>query len=156
DGELAAGARGLPPDRGPPLALPPGADVRSAAGPLAVGHRPGTAGRVRVPRLRGAAGAARALVDVGRRAGQGDWKERAMNFKTTLVLVGLAAAGAGVWYAGERGLLPFTSKATEPESPTRNALGSLSPAALTRIEIRRGDHTTVLAREGGVWSMPGK
>src|SRR5689334_1870605 len=79
-----------------------------------------------------------------------------MNFKTTLVLLVLVAAGAALYYLSERGAAPFAPPPPEPQSPTGNALGNLTPAALTRIEIRRGGHTTVLARDGGVWSMPGK
>jgi hypothetical protein len=80
-----------------------------------------------------------------------------MNFKTTLVLLVLAAAGAALWYLGEKDASPFRSVPPSAESKTRAALEKLKPSELTRIEIhipRRGQ-TTVLMRERGVWSLPG-
>jgi hypothetical protein len=79
-----------------------------------------------------------------------------MSFKTTIVLLVLAAAGATLLYLSEKDALPFKSAPPAPESKTREALGKLTPGDLTRIEIRRADRTTVLTRDGGVWNMPGK
>src|SRR5438132_13522800 len=79
-----------------------------------------------------------------------------MNFKTTLVLLVLVAAGAALVYVGPKVPSLFESAPAPPDAGTRKALEKLAPGDLTRVEIRRGDQTTVLTREGGVWSMPGK
>jgi hypothetical protein len=78
-----------------------------------------------------------------------------MSFKTTIILLVLVAAGAGLVYLGEKDAFPFKSVPPRAEAGTRQALEKLKPADLTRIEIRRGDRTTILTREHGIWSMPG-
>jgi Domain of unknown function (DUF4340) len=88
-----------------------------------------------------------------------------MNFKTTLLLLVLVGAGTALFYvAPKSSSLPVAAgpeaffHATAPapsDRGTRTALEKIKPGDLTRIEMRRGDRTTILTREHGVWSMPG-
>src|SRR5262245_4375609 len=80
-----------------------------------------------------------------------------MSFKTTILLLGLVAAGAALTTVGV--LMPSFFHLAPPvasESPTRAALEKLNPKELTGIELHKGKRVTTLARKNGVWSMPGK
>jgi hypothetical protein len=83
-----------------------------------------------------------------------------MNLRTTLVLLVLVAAGPALfWFGGPLGTrLGLTS-------PPSDAVGAgtlevldkgLSAAALTRIEVQKGERHVVLERSGGEWTLPGK
>ena len=79
-----------------------------------------------------------------------------MNFKTTLVLLVLVAAGATLFYIEPK--VPSLFQSAPPaDHGTRAVLEKLKPDDLTRIEIHHGDQTLVLAREtkNRDWSMPG-
>jgi hypothetical protein len=84
-----------------------------------------------------------------------------MNLKTTLVLVVLAVAGVA-WVLLAPPLPSWLGvKSPPPEtSPAASAAvleKELTPAALTRIEIRRGDRQTVLEKSSaGDWTIEGK
>lgn len=75
-----------------------------------------------------------------------------MNWKTTLVLAVLAAAGGASWYF----LAPGATEQTT--SVTLAVLDKeLTRDRLTRIEIQRPDGSVVLEKgAGGEWSLPGK
>lgn len=80
-----------------------------------------------------------------------------MNFRTTLVLVVLAVAGAVVfWLTPWTGLLP--GRATEGRGAGSLAVleTELTPDQMQRIDVQAGDQHVVLERgPGGVWSLPG-
>jgi hypothetical protein len=91
------------------------------------------------------------------------WKKPAMNFKTTLVLLVLVAAGAlagaAHWFRSD---LPSWLVSPEPapaSSRSRELLEKeITPDRLTRIEVVQGDRRLVLERSapGDEWSLPGK
>ncbi len=85
-----------------------------------------------------------------------------MNFKTTLVLLVLVAAGAlvgvGSWFRSE---LPPWLVAPESARASSRSLEvlekKLTPDHLTRIELVQGDRRLVLQRAAdGAWSLPGQ
>jgi hypothetical protein len=76
-----------------------------------------------------------------------------MNFRTTLGLAVLVAAGVGVVAYGLQ--LPGRSGSTAAVAESSAALKGLSPETLSRIEIDRGGKQTVLTRDGDVWTLPG-
>src|SRR5437868_14086762 len=84
-----------------------------------------------------------------------------MNFKTTLVLLILAAAGAAFLRFGPA-LLPQLGLGPQPAATagagTLSTLeDTLTPENLLRIEVRKGPRQLVLERSaGGEWSLPGK
>ena len=83
-----------------------------------------------------------------------------MNWKTTLALGVLAAAGAGLYWTGfklPRDLDPVPPPPALSDAGTRAFLDGLRPEALTRIEIRRaaGDVVVLQRAPGGAWSLPG-
>jgi hypothetical protein len=74
-----------------------------------------------------------------------------MNLKTTIVLALLLGGGAAAWFLLGR------SPAEKPSDTLTVLEKELKPAALTRIEIERGDRQVVLERaRGGEWSLLGK
>jgi hypothetical protein len=79
-----------------------------------------------------------------------------MNFKTTLVLLVLVAAGGALLFAGLNVPSLFHAAPPAPDGGSRAALEKLKPDELTRVEIRHDGQTTVLTRERGEWSMAGK
>jgi hypothetical protein len=83
-----------------------------------------------------------------------------MNLKTTLVLVVLAVAGVvWVWLAPPLPSWLGVTSAPQETTPAASAAvleKELTPAALNRIEIRRGDRQTVLEKSGGAWTIEGK
>jgi hypothetical protein len=83
-----------------------------------------------------------------------------MNWKTTLALGVLVAAGAGLYWTGlrlPRELDPVPSPPVVSDAGTRGFLDGLRPEALTRIEVRRGGGDAVVLQRapGGAWSLPG-
>jgi Domain of unknown function (DUF4340) len=76
-----------------------------------------------------------------------------MNLRTTVILVLLAALGAGVWVYLDR------VQKTSAESSAVVAFldKELTPAKLTRIElVRKGQPNITLEKANGVWTLPGK
>src|SRR5262245_20094523 len=80
----------------------------------------------------------------------------AMNFKTTLVLLVLAAA-AGLLLVFNPPLPPFRppQATTVRDAGIPEELLHPKPDSLTRIEVHKGDRVVLLERKGGEWSMPG-
>ncbi len=85
-----------------------------------------------------------------------------MNFKTTVVLLVLAAAGGALLWFGPA--LPAWVGVTAPAAAPRSsvALGvlenDLTADKLTKIDVKRGDRPVVSLERGadGEWSLPGK
>jgi hypothetical protein len=83
-----------------------------------------------------------------------------MNFRTTLILLLLVAAGAGLFWLVQKkpDWLPWTPP--QPRSLPGGTLQvlekDLTPEALSRIVIQRGDRKVVLERTSGEWTSPGK
>jgi hypothetical protein len=76
-----------------------------------------------------------------------------MNLKTTLALLVLVAACAGLLALGVH--LPVSTREKQ-DAGTREVLARLTPEKLKRIEVRRGDRVVVLERNGaGHWALPG-
>ena len=76
-----------------------------------------------------------------------------MNLRTTVILVLLAAFGAGAWVYFDR------AQKTTAESSAVVALldKELTADKLTRIELsRKGQPTVTLEKANGVWTLPGK
>jgi hypothetical protein len=75
-----------------------------------------------------------------------------MNFRTTLVLLGLAVVGGVAW------LLFPSGHSSAARSKTIEFLDvELKPAKLTRIEVsRKGRPDVTLEKVGGEWTLPGK
>jgi hypothetical protein len=82
-----------------------------------------------------------------------------MNLKTTLALLVLGAACAGLlWSRGKlpARLDPDPKPAPVADSPARDAILNIDAKKLRAIEIHRGDQKIVLTRTpGGDWVMPG-
>ena len=81
-----------------------------------------------------------------------------MNFKTTLALFVLVGAAAALGALALFAPIPFAWQRAEPtpDRGTHAALEKLRADDLTRIEIHKGEQTTTLVRERGVWSLPGR
>jgi hypothetical protein len=84
-----------------------------------------------------------------------------MNYKTTLVLLVLVAAGAGAYWLAPNlsSWLPLTSAQTNaPDAGTLHTLHTeLTPEQLQRIEVQQGSRSVVLERGAGEeWTLPGK
>src|SRR5262249_50199096 len=87
-------------------------------------------------------------------------EEAAMNLKTTLALLLLLAAVVGLAWHGvhlPEEFDPLADRRTAAtEEPAANPLKGVTAKSLRKIEIRRGNVTTVLTRTGdGPWVMPG-
>ena len=82
-----------------------------------------------------------------------------MNLKTTLALVVLAGCAVGLFFTQVRlpeGFGPWREQPVAAEDHgSRQALDSITPASLKRIEIHRGKEVTTLDRASGGWVMPG-
>src|SRR5262249_5330429 len=81
----------------------------------------------------------------------------AMNLRTTLALLALVGAGAALLYLGPQ--LPTWLGGSPPPATaggtTLAELEKLSPAELTRVEVRKGNQVTVLEKKGDAWTLPG-
>jgi hypothetical protein len=81
-----------------------------------------------------------------------------MNFKTTLALLIVIAAGAVLFWSGTHlppALDPAPKPAAVADAGTRGELESWRPEAITRIEVIHGDRVTALERTGEKWNLPG-
>src|ERR1700689_3260021 len=76
-----------------------------------------------------------------------------MNLRTTVILVLLAALGAGVWF-----YLDHAQKTSAESSAVVTFLDKeLTPDKLTRIELsRKGQPDITLEKANGVWTLAGK
>jgi hypothetical protein len=74
-----------------------------------------------------------------------------MNWKTTLALLVLGAAGLAAWYTV--GTLPYFEK--QPPAPPAAQAPLLDPAKLSRIVIERPDGKVTFTRAGSEWRLDG-
>jgi hypothetical protein len=83
-----------------------------------------------------------------------------MNWKTTLVLLSLAGAGALLYILGPDlppALNPGKESTKVADRGTRAALKELDADDIAYLQVRHGDETITLERgPGGTWNMPGQ
>src|SRR5262249_1838806 len=86
-------------------------------------------------------------------------RDQAMNFRTTLVLLILVAAGGLIWIAPTlyHGIAPAPSRPPIEESVTLQFLqNDLTPDKIQRIRIRRGSKEIDITKaKNGDWVLPG-
>src|SRR5438067_1921680 len=83
-----------------------------------------------------------------------------MNFKTTLALLVLVAAGGGLFWYGPALADRFGLAQKAPDATGAGTLAvlekELTPDKLTRVEIQQGPQRVILERgPGGDWVLPG-
>src|SRR5690349_14657732 len=84
-----------------------------------------------------------------------------MNYKTTLVLVALVAAGGAVYWLGSDlspwlGLAPHELRGSDAGT-LRTLQEKLTPEKLERIDVQHGQRLVVLEHGAdGEWTLPGK
>src|SRR5258708_2371815 len=83
-----------------------------------------------------------------------------MSLKTTFLLLLLVATGGLVLWFGPS-LAPSLGLSSEPKTPATDSTlttleRDLTPQAVTRIEVHKGDQVVTIERNGGDWTLPGK
>ncbi len=80
-----------------------------------------------------------------------------MNFRTTLLLLVLAAVGGtAFWYRDTvAAKLGYTPQAADSAPDTLYILRRIRPDAITGVEVSHNGNTVELVREGKAWNLPG-